>query len=79
MIREYIDRALRKATYDKLEDGTFYGEVPGLQGVLAIAQTLEECRTQLAEVIEEWVLVRISRGLEVPPIEGIQITVQKAS
>jgi predicted RNase H-like HicB family nuclease len=79
MIREYIERALRKATYDKLEDGTFYGEVPGLQGVLANAETLEECRTQLAEVIEEWVLVRVSRGLEVPPIEGIQITVQKAS
>ncbi len=52
MIVEYIDRALRRATYEKLDDGTFVGEVAGLQGVLANAETLEECRDQLAEVIE---------------------------
>ncbi len=75
MIREYIDRALRNASYDKLADGTFVGEVDGLQGVLASASTLEECRDQLAEVIEEWVLVRVSRGLAVPPVDGVVVKV----
>lgn len=75
MIREYIDRALRRATYDKLEDGTFVGEVPGLQGVLANAISLEECREQLAEVIEEWVLVRVARGLRVPSLDGVKVAV----
>lgn len=78
MMREYIDRALHRATYDKLEDGTFAGEVPGLQGVLAHAGTLEACREQLAEVIEEWVLVRISRGLAVPPVDGVTVAVSGA-
>jgi len=75
MIRSYIDRALHRATYDRLKDGTFAGEVPGLQGVLARAATLEACREQLSEVIEEWVLVRVSRGLPIPAIDGITIAV----
>ena len=54
------------ARYDKLEDGTFYGEVPRLRGVLATGETLEACRDQLAEVVEEWVLVRVAKGLQVP-------------
>ncbi|MHC4134412.1 MAG: type II toxin-antitoxin system HicB family antitoxin [Planctomycetota bacterium] len=75
MIRSYIDRALHRATYDRLEDGTFAGEVPGLQGILAHAATLEACREQLSEVIEEWVLVRVSRGLPIPAIDGITVAV----
>ena len=75
MIREYVEQGLRKARYDKLEDGTFVAEVPGLRGVLATASSLERCRAQLAEVIEEWVLVRVSRGLKVPALDGIEVAV----
>ena len=74
MLRKRFE-ALR---YDKLEDDTFYGEVPRLRGVLAIGQTLEECRTQLAEVVEEWVLVRVAKGLTVPPLGKIEVRVKKA-
>jgi predicted RNase H-like HicB family nuclease len=78
MIRQYVEEALRTARYEKLDDGTFYGEVPRLRGVLATAQTLEECRDQLAEVVEEWVLVRVAKGLAVPPLGKIGIKVIKA-
>jgi len=78
VIREYIDRALHRATYDKLEDDTFAGEIPGLQGVLAHAATLGACREQLAEVIEEWVPVRVSRGLSIPTVDGVTVAVTGA-
>lgn len=78
MIRQYVDEALRSGRYDKLEDGTFYGEVPRLRGVLATAETLEECRSQLAEVVEEWVLIRVARRLPVPRLGGVQVRVKKA-
>jgi predicted RNase H-like HicB family nuclease len=58
-----------------LEDGGFSGEVPGLQGVLSHAETLESCREQLAEVIEEWVLIRVSRGLPIPAVDGVTVAV----
>jgi predicted RNase H-like HicB family nuclease len=78
VIRQYVDEALRSARHDKLEDGTFYGEVPRLRGVLATAETLEECRSQLAEVVEEWVLIRVARRLPVPRLGGVQVRVKKA-
>lgn len=79
MIRQYVEEALRRARYDKLEDGTYCAEVPRLRGVLAIGETLEECRDQLAEVVEEWVLVRVAKRLSVPPLGRIEVKVRKAS
>jgi len=75
MIRDYIDRALRRACYEKLDDGSFVAEIPELPGVLATAGTLEACRDQLAEVVEEWILVRVSRGLGVPILDGVSVSV----
>jgi predicted RNase H-like HicB family nuclease len=78
LIRQYVDAALRGARYDKLHDGTYYGEIRRLRGVLATAETLEECRDHLGEVIDEWVLVRVAKGLSVPAIGKIEVKVKKA-
>jgi len=78
MIRQYVEAALGRARYDKLKDGTFYAEVPRLRGFMATGQRLEECRNQLAEVVEERVLVRAARGLAVPPLGRIEVKVSKA-
>jgi len=45
MLTSYIQAAMRHARYEILPDATFYGEIPGFPGVLANAQTLDECRT----------------------------------
>lgn len=44
MLTEYLRAAMRRAKYEPLADGTFYGEIPGFQGVYASAGTLEACR-----------------------------------
>lgn len=80
MLREYVSRAMRRAHYEILEaDGTYYGEIPDAEGVYANAETLEACRDELGEVLEEWVLFRISRNLPVPVIDGIDLRVHKVS
>lgn len=69
MIIEYIQAALDKAKYEIIEDEEpYYGEVPGLDGVWATGKTLEECRQNLAEVIDGWIVVRLRRGLPIPPM-----------
>ena len=70
MIIEYINAALAKARYEKIDDPKepYYGEVPELEGVWATGKTLEECRHNLAEVIDGWLVVRLKRGLPIPPI-----------
>ena len=79
MISTYIDEALHRAAYSVVDDGTFCATVGGLPGVIATGRTLEACRDQLAEVVEEWVLVRVSRRLSVPPLGTVRVQVKRAS
>jgi len=77
MFSEYIKAALMQAEYDTLEDGSYVATVPGLQGVIAIGDSLEECRTDLIEVIEEWIVARLQWGYPVPTIGGHAIASSK--
>ncbi|HRK22917.1 MAG TPA: type II toxin-antitoxin system HicB family antitoxin [Fimbriimonadaceae bacterium] len=79
MLNAYIAAALRRAKYEILGDGTFFAEVPGLDGVFANADNLESCREQLTSVLEGWVLLGVSLGHEIPPIDGNQILVRKSA
>jgi len=58
LLTEYIDEAMKRATYKILEDGTYYGEIGGFQGVWASEANLEACRRVLQEVLEEWLLLK---------------------
>jgi predicted RNase H-like HicB family nuclease len=74
MIREYICAAMRKAKYEILaDDHSFYGEIAGLAGVYSNSITLEECREELEQVLEEWILLRIHRNLDIPTIVRTRI------
>jgi len=53
----YIDMALARAEYDKLEDGTFSGRIPGCKGVIAFGKTLRECEDELQSTLEDWIFV----------------------
>ena len=74
MITEYIEAALSKARYEIIEDEEpYYGKVQELEGVWATGKTLEECRKNLAEVIDGWIVVRLIKGLSIPPIGAYRI------
>ncbi|MBW6470128.1 MAG: type II toxin-antitoxin system HicB family antitoxin [Methanosarcinaceae archaeon] len=69
MIIQYIQAALENARYEIIDDEEpYYGEVPGLDGVWSSGNTLEECRKNLENVIDEWVIVRLAKGLPIPQI-----------
>jgi predicted RNase H-like HicB family nuclease len=74
MIGEYIRAAMKEARYEVLEDGSFYGEIEGLKGVWANADTLEETREELEEVLEEWISLRLSQNLPIPSIGGFTLS-----
>ena len=57
----------------------YYGEIPECNGVYANATTLEDCREQLAEVLEEWVFVRVHQLLPLPVIDGIELTIKEVA
>lgn len=67
MLTSYIRAAMHRAKYEILsDDASFYGDIPGFEGVYANADTLEACRGELEEVLEGWMLFRVSRKLPLP-------------
>jgi predicted RNase H-like HicB family nuclease len=65
ILSEYMDQAMAKAVFDKLEDGTFAGRIPPCKGVIAFAPTLRECEEELRSTLEDWILVGLK--LHYPP------------
>lgn len=69
MLIEYIQAALEKARHEIIEnDEPYYGEMPELERVGDTGSTLEACRRNLEEVIEEWIVFQLRRGLILPPV-----------
>ena len=80
MLTAYINAALRKAHYEMLLDGEgYFGTIEGLQGVWAQAETLEACREELREVLEEWIVLGLKMGHPLPPIDGMTLTIQEVA
>lgn len=69
MLTEYIAKKLHLAQYKLLKDGSYFGEVRGMQGVWANASNLEDCRRELQEVLEDWLLLKIQSREKVPGFE----------
>jgi len=76
MISQYIEKQLKKARYKILDDGTYFGEITGLNGVWASSKTLEKCRNELREVLEDWMLLKVRDGESVP---GFKISFDRRS
>ncbi|MBP7119685.1 MAG: type II toxin-antitoxin system HicB family antitoxin [Methanolinea sp.] len=67
MIIEYIHAALALAKYEIIDDEEpFYGEIEDLPGVWATGKTLEDCRQNLVEVLDEWIIIHLRRSLPIP-------------
>ena len=69
MLIEYINKAMSKAVYDKLEDGSFFGKIPECPGVVAFGETLYQCRKELISSLEGWLIVKIRHG-DILPVVG---------
>jgi predicted RNase H-like HicB family nuclease len=77
MFSEYIGAALRRAKYESLENGSYMAAVDGLRGVIATGETIEKCREDLIEVMEEWIAIRLQRGFAIPALDGHTIGVSQ--
>lgn len=66
MFSRFIEQKLKRARYKLLKDGSYFGEIPGARGVWAGAKNLEDCREELREVFEEWLLLKVKHSEPVP-------------
>jgi predicted RNase H-like HicB family nuclease len=73
VLTEYIDAALDRADYSKLEDGSYAGSIAVCPGVIAFANSLRECERELRSVLEDWLLLGLKLGHGLPVIGGIDL------
>ncbi len=66
MLSEFVSKQLKRARYKILKNGTYFGEIPGFRGVWANARSLEECRKELQEVLEDWILLKVRDKESIP-------------
>lgn len=75
MLTQYITQKLFQARYKLLKDGTYFGSIPSLKGVWANAGTLEECREELREVLEAWLVLKLQAR---EPVVGLKAAKRSA-
>ncbi|SPF42999.1 conserved hypothetical protein [Candidatus Sulfopaludibacter sp. SbA4] len=74
VLTRYILAAMRKAHYEPIADERpYYGHIPECPGVWATGRTLEECRDELQEALEDWLLLGLRLGHPILEIDGIRI------
>ncbi len=73
MLTTYIQAALKLANYEILEDGAYYGKIPGFEGVWASASTLEACREELQSTLEDWLILGLRMGHDLPVVADINL------
>lgn len=73
ILTDYVGQALSEAVYDKLEDGSYCGRVPSCPGVIAFGVSLSECEAELRSVLEDWILVGLKLGHDLPVFNGIDL------
>ncbi len=74
MFTNFILKQLKNARYKLLKDGTYFGEIPDIQGVWANAKNLEDCRNELQEVLEDWFILKVRDKERIP---GFRLPVDK--
>jgi predicted RNase H-like HicB family nuclease len=65
---------MRRATYEILPDSSFYGEIPGFQGLYANAKALDECREELQAVLEGWIVLGLRLSHSLPIVDNIDLS-----
>ena len=73
MITQYVTAAMLEAEYELMENGRYFGTIPSCQGCWAEGATIDECKTELPEVLESWLLLGLQLGDKLPVIGGIDL------
>lgn len=79
MLTIFIQKAMSKAIYEKLEDGSYTGEIPDCPGSIAFGSTLSECQRELQFALEDWLVNGLRHGDKIPVIEGIDLNLKETT
>ena len=75
---QYINKMLKKADYEyDSATNSLCASLDKLPGVYAQADTIEDARSELAEIIEEYVFVSLQEGHPLPEFKNFRKVLSK--
>ncbi|MGH2460694.1 MAG: type II toxin-antitoxin system HicB family antitoxin [Chloroflexota bacterium] len=80
MLTEYVNAALKRAEYEPLDENEgWFASIPDFPGLWASGATIEETREELRSALEDWLLVGVRRGRDLPMIDGIDLNARSVA
>ena len=76
MITQYIAAAMKQSEFELMENGRYFATIPACNGCWVEGATIEECRAELPEALESWLLLGLQFRYSLPIIGGIDLNPQ---
>ena len=73
ILSNYIEKAISEAEYEKLDDGSYAGNIQACKGVISFGITLKECENELRSTLEDWIYLGLRQGHRLPVLKGINL------
>jgi predicted RNase H-like HicB family nuclease len=74
---QYMEEAMRRAEYERLDDGSFYAHIPGFSGLWATGKTIEDARKDLYEALDGWLTLNFVVSQMPLPDIGVSLRAEK--
>jgi predicted RNase H-like HicB family nuclease len=74
VIRTYLREALKRAEVKRLDDGNWFMEIPGFDGVWASGDEIGKTSDELEDVLFEWLVLKIEqKNRDIPIVAEISL------
>jgi predicted RNase H-like HicB family nuclease len=71
---EYLNAAMKKARFERMENGDYFGSIPGFDGLWANGHTREDAARDLYSALDGWIDVHLRVGRQsIPTVEGVDL------
>ena len=71
---EYLNAAMKKARFEQMENGDYFGTIPGFDGLWASGHTREDAARDLYSALDGWIDVHLRVGRQsIPTVEGVDL------
>ena len=78
-IHAYARAAVALASAEEIEPGHWFAEAKGLQGVWGDGRSESVALENFELALVSWVELKIQRGVDVPPVGGMQLSLPKTA
>lgn len=73
LLTSYIEAAMAEAKYEPFEGDTYYAFIPSCQGVWSNEKTIDDCKRDLRDALELWLILKLRDNDHIPVINGFDL------